>query len=727
MQNKHPKFSAPLLGFIFLCSPSVCLSIDRFRLTPWQLQFGELAHAQTVDISQQQGKSLKTDNSSVWNSLGKVYINLALENYRRAKSAWEAGDNDQAEELRKQALSYDAKAVKYIDESVNIARQRSDKLAEIQALLNKIKPLNRICKTQTVSCSDAAVQRASLLLEELPDSSDKVHAAIELANFVYPQPEDAISLPSQCPQPTVETQTIASVKLLNQAVSIARRLQDSKGLSSALGHLGHTHECRGDYDKAIRLTRQAQAVIIQKLDDKDNLYLWEWQEGRILKAQNKPIEAIKAYERAVAILANHQDLKLNFQSTIEPIYRELAELRLEQLWVSSNKQHKTLSALEEQKNLSGVLKIIDSLKLAELQHYCGDDCVLTPIDSQNIKQSDVKTGTAVFSSIIFPERTIIVLSLPNGEKKHVSIEIDSETLRQKINKFRIGLENRGNPTYEPKQAQQLYDWIIRPFADDLKASQIKTLVFIQDGILRSVPMGALHDGEKFLIQNYAIATTPSLNLMDSNTMNREGTRALVVGLTKDAVVDGKKYHALSNVASEISKVKTKIPGSKQLLDENFTPNRLQQELSQDFYPIIHIATHGEFGALPEDTFLVTGNNDKLTITDIHALIRMIEQLNFQVDLLTLTACQTAIGDDGAALGLAGVAVQAGVKSALASLWSIDDAATVTFVTKFYEYWYRDGMSKAEALQAAQQELISLGGKYAHPFYWAPYTLVGNWL
>jgi CHAT domain-containing protein len=154
---------------------------------------------------------------------------------------------------------------------------------------------------------------------------------------------------------------------------------------------------------------------------------------------------------------------------------------------------------------------------------------------------------------------------------------------------------------------------------------------------------------------------------------------------------------------------------------------LQQELNEDVYPILHIATHGEFGYDSKDTFLVTGNNGKLTITDLDGIIRRVRRGDRLVELLALTACQTAVGDERASLGLAGVAVQAGVKSALASLWSIDDASTAMFVNQFYANLRDPSISKAEALRTAQQGLIEKGGQYAHPFYWAAFILIGNWL
>jgi CHAT domain-containing protein len=161
------------------------------------------------------------------------------------------------------------------------------------------------------------------------------------------------------------------------------------------------------------------------------------------------------------------------------------------------------------------------------------------------------------------------------------------------------------------------------------------------------------------------------------------------------------------------------------LNEQFTPQSLEQELKQAVYPIIHIATHGQFGTIPEDSFLVTGKNQKITITDLESDIRRFSGGSEPVELLALTACQTGIGDDRATLGMAGITVQAGVRSALASLWYLDDAVTQELVAKFYDN-LRSRMSKAEALQAAQKALINQNEEI-HPAQWAPFILIGNWL
>jgi CHAT domain-containing protein/tetratricopeptide (TPR) repeat protein len=659
---------------------------------------------------------------SALNGLGNAYVNKALVNYRRADSAGTRGDRIRAEKFSEQATNYDNKALGYFQESIKIARATNDLLGEMRGLLNLI-PV--YYQTNNSTSAAEAREQVRSLLAQLPDSRDKVYATIDLATLLQPAALFAeTSSETQCLKPELQPEAL---ELLEQAVATAQRLKDPRSESFALGRLGHAYECRSDYAKALDLTQQARWAADQNPLAKDSLYLWEWQTGRILKAQAKESEAGKAYEQAVAtleairndILTANRDLQLDFRDTINPIYRELAQLRLEQASLPS------IEPDNRTQELNAALNTMDSLKLAELQNYFGTECVVTALE--RVDQAGANTATAIFSSIILKDRTAILVSFPNGEKKSAWIDIDSNKLTQEINEFRRGLERFSDIVYDPTQAQKLYDWIVRPFASDLEAAQVKTLVFIQDGILRSVPMAALHDGEKFLVQKYAVATTPSLTLTDPKALNREHLRALAVGLTKESMIDGRKFAALTNVSSEINQVQTLIPGSKALLDDNFTRDRLQQELSQTVYPIIHIATHGEFGTDPEDTFLVTGNNGKLTINDLEAAIRRITPGDESVELLALTACQTATGDDRAALGLAGVAMQAGVRSALASLWFIQDESTVKLVTEFYANLQKSGMSKAEALRVAQQTMIESGSQYAHPAYWAPFILIGNWL
>ncbi|MFB2836270.1 CHAT domain-containing protein [Floridanema evergladense] len=662
--------------------------------------------------------------ASLQNYLGNTYVNLAQSNYNRANLAEVRGDLITVNRFKETAKSYDNQALKYFADSLKTAESQNDLQGQIQAIINSIFVHNRSSSFMLV---DELRQQAIGLLERLPDSQKKVYAAIELMKTL--QPRNLFAENSDSKKCLSSEQESTAKKLLESAILVAQRLKNYRAKSFALGELGQIYECRQDYQKALELTQEAQLAADQGLNAKDSLFLWEWQAGRIFQAQNKPTEAINAYQRAVNtleeirsdLITSNRDLQFDFRDRINPIYRELAKLRLNQ----ANSQ--LIEPNTRTKQISFALRTIDSLKLAELQNYFGNDCVIAPAN-QDLAEANISSETAIFNSIIFPEGTAIIVSLPNGEKKFTWINTDRKSFRQTINEFRRGLERFRDLVYDPKPAQNLYDLIIRPFAADLEKAQIKTLVFVQDGILRSIPMAALHDGNKFLVENYAIATTPTLSLTTPRITKAENLRALAVGLTKEATIDGRLFPALANVSTEINQIQSQLTGSKLLLDESFTYQNLKQELNTTIFPIIHIATHGEFGSVPEDTFLVTGNNEKLTITQLETAIRNMKISDTEVlELLALTACQTAVGDDRAALGLAGVAVQAGVRSALASLWFINDASTVKVVNEFYQNWHQKGLSKVQALQAAQKTLISQGGDYAHPAYWAPFILIGNWL
>jgi CHAT domain-containing protein len=665
--------------------------------------------------------------SAMLTSLGNVYSSRAQRRYRRAESATLRGAQTEATELQQTARQDDAAALSYLQQSFQLAQSRADRLAQVRSRLSAL-PL--YYRQSAFSEAQAAVTQIRGLLTQLPDSRDRVYAAIDLARLGYPAAGTTASL--RC---SSSLQSPEAAGLLREAVAVAERLQDARARSFAYGSLGHREECRGDYATAFALTQQARLAANQDLAANDSLYLWEWQTARILNAQGKPGEAIAVYEQAIAsleairgdILTANRDLQFDFRDTVEPVYRELVALRLS-LEPSPNVATKSepRSLPDRERNLSMILSTLDALKLAELQNYFGDDCVITAINQPGAAVKLADNTTAILSSIILGDRTAVILSLPNQEQRVAWIPIDNQRLRQEVIQFRRGLESFFDP-FNPAIAQQLYDWLIRPFATDLTQAQIKTLVFVQDGILRSVPMAALHDGQQFLIQRYAVATTPSLALTDFRPLQPKNLRVLALGLTQSATIGGRQFPALDNVSAEIQAVTREIPGSKPLIDQDFTRDRMRQELSTERYPLIHIATHGEFASDPEDTFLITGDRQRLTITELEALIRQVARGQDAIDLLTLTACQTAVGDDRAALGLAGVAVQAGARSALASLWFINDAATADLAAQFYANLGEPNTNRAIALQRAQQSLIEAGGVYAHPAYWAPFVLVGNWL
>lgn len=682
---------------------------------------------------------LPTYRLAAFNSLGSTYSSLAQVNYRRAESANQRGDSQEEERFTTIGKKHDETALQSFQQSLKLAQSQTNAAGELRSLINAIPAYYRTDKT---AAATEAHQQATAVLARVPDSQQRVYTAIDLARLLKPVVIKEPSLRSDCLEAALLPQ---AETLLQQAVATAKELNDQRAASFALGAQGHLQECRGDIPQALQLTNQARLAADQS-KAKDSLYLWEWQTGRLLKRQGRNNEAtndkaIAAYQRAVAaleairddILSANRDLQFDFRDTIEPIYRQLVALRLEQEQPTQKAKatQTKAEAFKSEENFKGILGAIDSLRLAELQNYFGNDCVITVANPTNQKQALDPTA-AIISTFILDKQTAVILSLPNGQQKLALHEITRQELIDQINAFRQGLQRYRDLEYQPQPAQQMYDWLIKPFADDLKQAKIKTLVFVQDGILRSVPMAALHNGTQFLIQQYAIATTPSRSAIDVKPFNRSGLRVLALGLTKEVIVDKQTFSALSNVSNEITGVEAKIPGSKQLLDDAFTPVGMQKELSQTVYPIIHLATHGKFGTDPDDTFILTGNSQKLTLSALDRLIRQTTRNREPLELLTLTACETAVGDDRSSLGLAGVAIQAGARSALASLWRIDDAATSKLAADFYAKLPDASVNKAQALQLAQQALIqgSANGandpNFSHPAYWSPFVLVGNW-
>ncbi|MBD2088929.1 CHAT domain-containing protein [Microcoleus sp. FACHB-1515] len=645
------------------------------------------SHAVAQDINQ------LAYQAAALNGLGNAQLGLAQISYRRAIAAAQVGRSN-ADELEQAGREQDATAIRYFQQSLTIAEQQGDRLAQLRAI---VAALPAYYRTETLAA--AARQQAIDLLSTLPNSPDKVYLAVDLVHLLEPAACAA--------SPT-------ALALLQQAVLVAQQLDDPRSESFALGELGRFYECQRDYEQAIALTQQARWAAEQDLRAQDSLYLWEWQTGRILAAQGKIEAAIAAYDKAVTtletirseLLSADRDLQFDFRDTVDPVYRELVELRLS-------------TAAPE--NISAALQNLDALRLAELQNYFGDDCVI--VAAPRSIDAVPNAATAIFSSVVLADRTAVILSLPNGEQQIHWIDIDRDRLTAEVNDYRQQLE-RFYRRFDPQQAEKMYGWLIAPFAEVLEQFQVKTLVFVQDGILRSVPMAALYDGEQYLIQKYAIATTPSLTLTEAQPLDRSRLRVLVLGLTQAAEIDGQTFPALSNVNREVAAIEAEL-NSTPLLDQNFTSTRLQQALSQASYPIIHMATHGQFSTVPDDTFLITGDRQKLTITDLDRILRQTATTD-SIELLSLTACQTAVGDDRAALGLAGVAIQAGVRSALASLWFIDDAATAQLATEFYANLQNPNMSRADALRAAQISLLE-NRQTANPAYWAPFILIGNWL
>jgi CHAT domain-containing protein len=502
-----------------------------------------------------------------------------------------------------------------------------------------------------------------------------------------------------------------------EAASAAEAIGDRRTLSYADGYLGHLYETEHRYDEALHLTRRA-VFSAQAANAPESLYRWQWQLGRLLAMTGKLDEAISAYLTATETLKPIRTevasalsvSSLNGDESVRGMFYELSDLLLQRASLTADP-----GAVEPY--LRSARDAIEAYKAAELRDYFRDECV-DALQARLTKLETVSPTTAVIYPIVFPDRMELLLSLPTGMTR-VSVPVKAPDLKQAVRTFRRLVEKRTTREYLVP-AQQLYDWLIRPLESEMMRLHIDTLVFVPDGVLRTIPFSALHDGTSFLIQKYALALTPGLYLTDPRPLDRENIRFLAGGLTQS--VQG--FPALPYVADEVDAVRT-LYQADQLLNQQFKTPLLEQELRESRYGILHIATHGKFSSDANDSFLLTFDG-KLTMDTLDRLIGLFRFRKEPLELLTLSACQTGVGDDRAALGLAGVAIKAGARSALATLWFINDEASAALLSEFYRQLRDATLTKAEALRRAQVSLLE-DRVYEHPAYWSPFLLLNNWL
>ncbi|MGK7893326.1 MAG: CHAT domain-containing protein, partial [Xenococcus sp. (in: cyanobacteria)] len=327
---------------------------------------------------------------------------------------------------------------------------------------------------------------------------------------------------------------------------------------------------------------------------------------------------------------------------------------------------------------------------------------------------------AIFYTIIIEDRLEVIAAIPNKPLQHYSKQLPPSEIEIVVTSANSQISNHNPRRLNLKLLQQAYDWLIRPLEADLVANKIETLVFVPDGVLRNLPPATLYDGEQYLIEKYSLAIAPSLQLVELNDRDKNRQELLLAGLSQPR----QGFPSLPGVQQEIQQIKP-LFASEVLLNDSFTELNFTRSASQTPYRIVHLATHGQFSSNSEETFVLTWD-ERINIDELNRLIRGDSKQLRPVDLLVLSACETATGDRNSVLGLAGIAVRGGARSTIASLWAVSDEATVALMTNFYQELAQGKISKAEALRRAQQSILK-NEKFSHPFYWSAFILVGNWL
>ena len=339
----------------------------------------------------------------------------------------------------------------------------------------------------------------------------------------------------------------------------------------------------------------------------------------------------------------------------------------------------------------------------------------------------------------------IMLVTPSGDRmiQHTVEGVTRKRLFDEIRAFRSDILSPVGRTRDLylDHAQQLYDWLVRPIEADLEAQDIDTLVFSTDIGLRFIPLAALHDGEQFLVENYSVALMPSFSLTDTRYTDLRSDQVLAMGASEFS-----DQPPLPAASVEISTIAQTLWQGESFINEEFTLDNLTRQSQTDRFRIIHLATHAAFQpGQPGDSYI--------QLWDTRLGLDQLSQLNWgdnpTVDLVVLSACQTAVGSREAELGFAGFAVQSGAKSALASIWSVNDSGTLGLMTEFYQQ-LRQQPIKAEALRQAQLAMLNGTVRYeagqlrwtdgttdlppnltevdynlSHPYYWAGFTMIGS--
>lgn len=703
------------------------------------------AATEAYKMAEAETNSTSPFNTKLQSQLNQLSLVLDLQDWHNKRFL------KQTKQLFNQSSLFLLNKEKYCWEQLQLKEPNYKLTSEIRSWL-----LDEQLSTQNSLIQVAKIEYLQQALDKLPVNHTALFTKLNFAkNLIRIE-----NIPLTKIQPFIK-------HIIEQAHSIG----DSKIESYGYGYLGELYEKRQEFDLAQENTRKA-LFIAQSLDlASDTEYLWQWQLGRIYKsqipprrqAQTKEIKqeslialnaAREMYQRTYLTLQSlrrelvtgNPDAQYSFQKDIESIYRDYVNLLL---WDEK----------PSQEYLSKAREVIASLQAVELENFLRVACPEYNIERIDVIVDQKATNTAFIYPILLEDRIEVVVKLPNStsfaskssakeELLHYSTSITSQSdFEEEVKQFQISLEEEYTFDDVRKEGKRLYDLLLKE-AEILinkpgkNGNKIDTLVFALDTNLRNIPLAALVADDQtnpptYLVDKYAVALAPRLEIPSPRIIQGKQLRVLAAGLTEP---EADKYQAqfseylqkfgklrfATKEIEEIEKIgKSQISLSK-LFDKDFDTDKFQKKVNTSVFEILHLATHGEFSSSPEKTFILASNKP-IAVNELENIFRKQAQNQPEpVELIVLSACETAAGDQRATLGISGVAVRAGARSAIASLWTLNDEISVEFTKKLYEQLLKPGLTKAQALQKAQQELKKSPGR-EHPRYWAPYILLGNWL
>lgn len=489
----------------------------------------------------------------------------------------------------------------------------------------------------------------------------------------------------------------------------SQRLQSES--FGTLGKLKREQQSQPYFEQALGLAQSVQAW--------DLAYQWQHELGILYKEQGKYKEALQAYSAAIEnvtqvrnnLLSNHTDLQFSFKEQVEPLYRDYIRLLL----------------TDYNPNWERIIQTNERLQIAELENYlqCGKLNLVALNDLKNLDSIP-----SVIHIIDLGNSIEVVVHSPDKSVHHHSVapklvKFHADHLLQTLQD-----QNFANTKIQVilDYSQALYNLLIAPIKKYLP--QDGTLVFTLDTSFQNLPMGLLHDGKDYLLKHYNISETLGSKVRQPKLLPKKQLRALIAGLSKSSpsfkAANAPDYLTeLPSVLKEVANVKEQTKSSLLLLNEEFTYQHFLEEINRENFPIIHLTTHAQFSSIPQLTMFFSWDK-AINLLEFDSLLKQKNPINEDtIELLVLSACETAKGNKRSALGIAGIAAQAGARSTVATLWRVDDNSTALLMKEFYK-GLKDGKTKTEALRLAQLSLLS-NPDYSHPYYWAGFLLIGGWL
>lgn len=531
---------------------------------------------------------------------------------------------------------------------------------------------------------------------------------------------------------------------LKYAIESANKIKDWRNLSYAHGLLGEYYATKEQNDElTLKEFRQAlffaqQDNLITPLSEIEKCkktgerlkvlplpeftYRWYWKLGRLFKRQQKIEMALGHYRQAVQqlrfvrfSLSNRHSS--DFGKDIAPVYLEFADLLTE-------KALNLRDSKVQQEFLQEAKEMLEQLAEQELRNYLQiDNCEELYVKEKEktckpMKESEIVKVTAVLYSIFQSKESLkFLLQFDNNL---YPINVSKEALG-KIGSFHKKCAN--NQEECKSLGKTLYFYLIEPLEEKLQNHGVETVIIVPNGDLKKIPFSALYNEKegKYFIEQYQLIFTQGMNTTDRDLCGRKEKQIFLGGVSES--VQG--FNKLPRVKNELEEIRGIFSENtiEVLLNEDFNKNSIKntiQRLTPENPFLLHFATHAKFGSTLEATFFLTFDGE-FSSADFEEVFKKKEKYP---ELITLSACQTAMGNDRVFLGLAGMAVKFGAQSALGSLWEVDDKSTSQLMPAFYEALKNEEISKSVALQQAQVQLLH-NPDYQHPYYWAPFILIGN--